>query len=75
MLSQLLLGFWHGVIAPATLIGEIINRFAPHALPWTLRLYESRGTGVAYDAGFYLGLAGAPSIVFAGRPRRERPAA
>jgi len=64
MLSQFLLGFWHGVIAPLTMIGEIINHFAPHALPWTVHLYEPRGTGVAYDGGFYLGLAGGPSVLF-----------
>jgi hypothetical protein len=61
--QQLLLGFWHGLIAPVTLIVEVINRFAPHALPWTLHLYESRGAGVAYDVGFYFGLAGGPSFV------------
>lgn len=71
VLAQVLLGFWQGVIAPVTLIGEIINRFAPHALPWTLHFYESRGTGVAYDVGFYLGLAGGPSIVFSRRPSRD----
>jgi hypothetical protein len=70
LLSQLLLGLWHGIIAPLTLIGEIINHFAPHALPWTLHLYESRGTGVAYDVGFYLGLAGGPSFVWPGWWRR-----
>jgi hypothetical protein len=61
--QQLLLGFWHGVIAPVTLIVEVINHFAPHALPWTLHLYESRDTGFAYDVGFYFGLAGGPSFV------------
>jgi hypothetical protein len=63
MLSQFLLGLWHGVIAPVTLIVEVINRFAPHLLPWRLHLYESRNTGVAYDVGFYLGLAGSPIVV------------
>jgi hypothetical protein len=63
-LSQFLLGFWHGVLAPLTLIGEIINHFAPHALPWTLRFYETRAAKLAYDVGFYLGLAGGPSILF-----------
>jgi hypothetical protein len=70
-LSQLLLGFWHGVIAPVTLIGEIINAFAPHALPWTVRLYETKGAKVAYDVGFYLGLAGGPSILFTRGRRRD----
>jgi hypothetical protein len=63
VLSQLLLGFWHGVIAPVTLIGEIINRFAPNALPWRVHLYETKAVGVAYDLGFYLGLAGGPTVI------------
>ena len=70
-LSQVLLGFWHGLIAPATLIVEIINRLAPHTLPWTVRFYESRGTGVIYDIGFYLGLVGSPTIVWTRWPRRS----
>jgi hypothetical protein len=72
VLSQVLLGFWHGLIAPVTLIVEIVNRFAPHALPWTVRLYEAKGTGVAYDIGFYLGLTGSPVIVIGGWRRRRR---
>jgi hypothetical protein len=69
MLSQALLGFWHGVIAPLTLIGEIINRFFPHLLPWQVHMYETKATGAAYDLGFYLGLAGGPSFVFGRRWR------
>jgi hypothetical protein len=71
VLSQLLLGFWHGLIAPVTLIVEIVNYFAPHILPWTLRMYEPKGTGVLYDLGFYLGLAGSPVVIFRGWPRRR----
>jgi hypothetical protein len=72
MLSQLLLGLWHGIIAPVTLIVEILNKLAPHLLPWQAHLYESKGTGVAYDVGFYFGLAGGPPIVFRSWPRRRR---
>jgi hypothetical protein len=71
VLSQALLGFWHGLIAPVMLIVEVINHFAPHALPWTVRFYEARDTGWAYDVGFYLGLAGSP-VVFVGWSRRRR---
>jgi len=71
VLSQLLLGFWHGAIAPVALIVEIVNTFAPHVLPWTMHLYESRGTGVVYDIGFYVGLAGGPSVVWSRRSRRD----
>jgi hypothetical protein len=63
-LSQFLLGLWHGVIGPLMLLVEIVNRFLPHALPWTTHFYEIKATGVAYDAGFYLGLVGGPSILW-----------
>jgi hypothetical protein len=66
MLSQLVLGLWHGVIAPVILIVEVINYFAPHLLPWTVRLYEAKSTGAAYDVGFYLGLAGSPIVIRTG---------
>jgi len=68
-ISQLVLGFWHGLISPVTLIVEIINRFIPHALPWQPHVYEKTGTGVAYDVGFYFGLAGGPTVLW-GRRRR-----
>src|ERR1700684_1699142 len=70
-LSQLLLGFWHGLIAPVMLIIEVIDHFAPHLLPWTVRFYESRGTGFAYDIGFYFGLVGSPLVAGAGWSRRR----
>jgi hypothetical protein len=66
MLSQFLLGLWHGVIAPIMLILEVINRLAPHVLPWTVRFYESEGTGVVYDVGFYIGLGGGPLAIGSG---------
>jgi hypothetical protein len=59
-LSRFLLGLWHGIIAPLTLIVEIVNHFAPHTLPWAARMYEPAGTGWLYDLGFYLGLVGSP---------------
>jgi hypothetical protein len=70
LLSQLLLGFWQGIIAPLTLLGEVINKFAPRALPWTLHMYESAGTGWAYDVGFYFGLLGGPGALLGGWSRR-----
>jgi hypothetical protein len=63
-LYQFVLGFWHGVIAPVTLIVEIVNRLAPHALPWRFHLYEVKAAGMAYDIGFYLGLVGSPSFAW-----------
>ncbi len=62
-LVQFLLGLWHGFIAPVTLIGEILNKFFPHLLPWTVRLYETKDPSLAYHIGFYLGLVGSPVLV------------
>ena len=70
-LPQFLLGVWHGLIAPAMLMIEVINRLFPHVLPWTVRMFEVNGTGVVYDVGFYLGLAGSPAL-FVSRWRRPR---
>lgn len=70
-LSQFLLGVWHGLIAPVMLIIEVVNRLAPHVLPWTVRMYEAKGTGVAYDVGFYLGLAGSPVALLSRWSRRR----
>ena len=67
-LSQFLLGVWHGLIAPVTLVVELVDHVAPHALPWTLHFFE-KDSGVFYDLGFYLGLGGGPVIVTHSRRR------
>jgi hypothetical protein len=72
VLSQLLLGFWHGLIAPVMLIIEVLDKFAPHLLPWNVKFYEARGTGVVYDIGFYFGLVGSPLLAHTGWSRRDR---
>jgi hypothetical protein len=71
VLPELLLGFWHGLIAPFTLIGEIIDKLAPNALPWKFRFYEVQGTDVLYDVGFFIGLFGGPSVIWTGSTRRR----
>ncbi len=71
-ISQFLLGLWHGVIAPVMLIVELVDRLAPHLLPWSVRFFEAKGTGVAYDVGFYLGLVGSPFLIGSGWARRSR---
>ncbi len=68
--SQFLLGLWHGLIAPVTLLVEIINQFAPHGTPWPLHMFE-KDSGALYDLGFYLGIAGGPSVIFVGARRRR----
>ena len=69
MLSLFLLGLWHGIIAPVTLLVEVLHRLWPHTIPWALRLYETRANSVVYDVGFFLGLGGGPSVAWA-RSRR-----
>lgn len=69
--SQFLLGVWHGLIAPVMLIIEVINRLVPHVLPWSVRFYETKSTGAAYDVGFYIGLAGSPLALASRWSRRS----
>lgn len=69
--SEVILGFWHGIIAPVTLIGEIIDKLSPGALPWPVRFYEARNLGVLYDIGFYVGLVAGPSMLWTGASRRR----
>jgi hypothetical protein len=71
VLSQLLLGFWHGLIAPVMLIIEVVDKFVPKLLPWSVKFYEARGTGVVYDIGFYFGLVGSPLLAHTGWSRRS----
>jgi len=72
LLSQFLLGLWHGIIAPVTLLVEIGHKLWPQTIPWAMRLYETRADSVVYDVGFFLGLGGGPVIVWR-RPRRAAP--
>jgi len=67
-IPQFFLGIWHGIIAPLTLIAEIINRFAPHVLPWHPRFFED-DAGVAYDLGFFLAIGGGPHLILRARRR------
>ena len=63
-LSQLLLGLWHGIISPITLLVEIGHKLFPNIVPWTIRLYDTRDARVFFDVGFYIGMAGAPSLAW-----------
>ena len=63
MIQQFLLGFWHGIIAPVTLLVEVLHKLWPHTVPWAVRLYETRADSVAYDVGFFVGLGGGPVVV------------
>jgi hypothetical protein len=62
--SHFLLGVWHGIIAPATLLVEIGHKLWPHTIPWAIRLYETRADSVVYDVGFFLGLGGGPVVAW-----------
>jgi hypothetical protein len=63
MISLFLLGFWHGIIAPFTLLVEIGHKLWPHTIPWAIRLYELKANSVVYDVGFFLGVGGGPVVV------------
>ncbi len=69
-LSVFVLGFWHGLIAPVTLLIAAIKEFATDALPWSARMYQEGG-GVIYDLGFFIGIIAGPSILWTGSLRRR----
>jgi len=71
-LQLLLLGLWHGVIAPVTLIGAIVNQLFPTLIPWRFGFFETAHATLLYEIGFYLGIAGGPSILGAGFMQRRR---
>ena len=66
-LSQFLLGLWHGLIAPADLVLEVVNQFAPGVLPWKVRLFEVAAHSILYDLGFYIGIAASPVVIVSRR--------
>jgi hypothetical protein len=68
LIGEFLLGLWHGIISPITLLAEIINALLPNLLPWKAHLYEVKAAGPVYDLGFYLGLGGGPVVLW----RRRR---
>jgi hypothetical protein len=70
-LDQFVLGIWHGVIAPVALVVEVLNRFAPHLIPWRFRLYETAAAGLPYDVGFYVGAIGGPWAAWTRGPWRR----
>ena len=63
LVSQFVLGIWHGVIGPITLLVEIVNALLPHVLPWKAHLYEVKAASAAYDVGFVIGLGGSPLLL------------
>jgi len=62
-ISLIVLGFWHGLIAPVTLVVEIVRKFFTGVLPLNWHLYETSAASVPYDVGFYFGLAGGPGFL------------
>lgn len=69
-IPQFFLGLWHGIIAPFTLLAEIINKLVPGLLPWKPHFFET-GAGTAYDLGFFLTVTGSlHGILYALRRRR-----
>lgn len=69
--SALVVGFWHGLIAPITLLVEVLNALTPGTIAWTPRFYETGGANVFYDVGFFVGVIAGPSILWTGLLRRR----
>jgi hypothetical protein len=47
--AGILLGLWHGIISPITLILSFLNR--------NVQMYEVHNDGAPYNLGFFLGIA------------------
>jgi hypothetical protein len=62
----LLLGLWHGFIAPVAFLASIFLD--------GLRIYAFPNGGLWYDLGFMLGISGFSGGVFAGSRRSQSPA-
>jgi hypothetical protein len=63
--ANMLVGIWHGWIAPVSLI---ISIFREH-----LHIYEPYNTGFWYDLGFYMGIIGGfGSLSLSRNKRKER---
>ena len=60
----IVMGFWHGFIAP---VAFIISIFADN-----VRIYAFPNSGLWYDLGFMLGIGGFSSGLFAGSRGRSR---
>jgi hypothetical protein len=74
-LAQLILGFWHGLIAPLTFSMAMFGQFFPklmRALPYSFwgpwYAYDGREAGFAYNMGYCFGLFLIPSFLIA-RPK------
>ena len=71
LLPEFFLGLWHGLIAPVTLILEVVNWLLPHVLPWKPRMFEP-GAGIVYDIGFFITVSGGPHFILYSRRRFRR---
>ena len=69
LVSQLVLGFWHGIIAPITLLVEVVRPFLPGIVPWDVHMFETGKVSVPYDVGFYFGISSGPPFLWSRRGR------
>lgn len=70
LVSELVVGFWHGIIAPITLLIEVIRALLPGVVPVDWRMLETAHPSVAYDVGFYFGITSGPTVFWARRRYR-----
>lgn len=57
-------GFWHGIVAPVSLVVQIFNP--------DIRVYEPLNTGFWYDLGFWLAISGGAGGGAAAAKRSKR---
>jgi len=57
-------GFWHGAIAPVSIVWHFFNH--------KIRIYETNNSGIWYDIGFFLAVAGCFGGASCSNRRRRR---
>ena len=70
VVSELVLGFWHGIIAPLTLLVEAVKALLPSVVPVDWHMLETGRPSVPYDVGFYFGITSGPTVFWSRRRLR-----
>ncbi len=54
--AALVLGFWHGMIAPVTFLVSMVGVYHPGLIAGGVRVYQGATVGFSYNLGFCFGL-------------------
>ncbi len=69
-MAQMVLGFWHGLLAPFLILAELARRFFPASIHFSWTAYQAGVVGFPYNIGYCFGLVSWPFMIWA---RLRRP--